>query len=60
MPLFSKSRVAYPTPPNQFTEAVPEKGNGAVKFAYGVAGAVVGAAAVALAKRDGDKDDDKV
>lgn len=59
VPLFSKSRVAYPTPPNQFTEAVPEKGKGAVKFAYGVAGAAVGAAVVALAKRDGNEEDKK-
>ena len=59
MPLFTKSKVAYPTPPNQFTEAVPERGNGAVKFAYGVAGAAVGAAVVAVAKRDGDKEDQK-
>ncbi len=56
-PLFSKARVSFPTPPLQFTEAVPEKGGGAKSFAYGVAGAAVGATAVALANTRG-KDED--
>ncbi|WP_051309612.1 hydrogenase small subunit [Desulfogranum japonicum] len=52
-PLFSKARVSFPTPPRQFTEAVPEKGGGAKSFAYGVAGVAVGATAVALANLRG-------
>lgn len=57
-PLFSRAKVAYPTPPMQFTDAVPEKGEGASGFAYGVAGAAVGAAAVALATRGGKGDNE--
>ena len=56
VPLFSKAKVSYPTPPMQFTDAVPEKGAGAKGFAYGVAGVAVGAAAVALANRGGKED----
>lgn len=56
-PLFSKAKVIFPTPPAQQVDAVPEKGGGAKSFAYGVAGAAVGAAAVALSQRRG-KDDD--
>lgn len=56
-PLFSKAKVIYPTPPLQFTEAVPEKGGGAKGFAYGVAGAAIGAAAVALTLRGGSEED---
>jgi hydrogenase small subunit len=55
-PLFSKAKVIFPTPPAQQVDAVPEKGSGAQKFAYGVAGAAVGAVAVALSTRGG-KDD---
>ncbi len=56
-PLFSKAKVIFPTPPAQHPEALPTKGSGAKNFAYGVAGAAVGAAAVALAQRGGDKED---
>lgn len=56
-PLFSKARVSFPTPPLQFTEAVPEKGSGAEGFAYGVAGAAVGAAAVALSNLRGGNEE---
>nr|WP_321465230.1 hydrogenase small subunit [uncultured Desulfobulbus sp.] len=56
-PLFSKAKVIFPTPPAQPPEALPAKGSGAKNFAYGVAGAAVGAAAVALAQRGGDKED---
>ncbi len=55
-PLFSKAKVTSPTPPFAFNDAVPEKGGGAKGFAYGVGGAVLGAAAVALAKKDGKED----
>ena len=55
-PLFSKAKVVFPTPPAGQTDAVPEKGSGAKGFAYGVAGAAIGAAAVALTKRDGKED----
>ncbi len=57
-PLFSKAKVSFPTPPMQFTEAVPEKGSGAKAFAYGVAGTAIGATAVALANaRSKDEED---
>ena len=55
-PLFSKAKVIFPTPPTQPISAVPEKGGGAKSFAYGVAGAAIGAAAVALTKRGGKED----
>ena len=55
-PLFSKAKVIFPTPPAQPISAVPEKGGGAKNFAYGVAGAAIGAAAVALTKRGGKED----
>jgi hydrogenase small subunit len=55
-PLFSKAKVIFPTPPAQQVDAVPEKGSGAGKFAYGVAGAAVGAVAVALSTRGGKGD----
>ena len=55
-PLFSKAKVIFPTPPTQPISAVPEKGGGAKNFAYGVAGAAIGAAAVALTKRGGKED----
>ncbi|WP_448871414.1 hydrogenase small subunit [Desulfobulbus propionicus] len=56
-PLFSKAKVIFPTPPAQHPETVPPKGSGAKSFAYGVAGAAVGAAAVALSQRGGNKED---
>ena len=52
-PLFSKAKVIFPTPPAQQPDAVPQKGGGAKNFAYGVAGAAIGAAAVALSQRGG-------
>lgn len=55
-PLFSKAKVIFPTPPAQHTSAVPDKGGGGKSFAYGVAGAALGAAAVALTKRGGKED----
>lgn len=57
VPLFTKAKVVFPTPPAQQPDAVPPKGPGAKGFAYAVAGAAVGAAAVALSKRDGKGDD---
>lgn len=56
-PLFSKAKVIFPTPPAQQVDAVLEKSSGAKSFAYAVAGAAVGATAVALSQRRG-KDDD--
>lgn len=55
-PLFSKAKVIFPTPPAGHVEATPPKGGGAKNFAYGVAGAAIGAAAVALSKRGGKED----
>ncbi|MDY0390951.1 MAG: hydrogenase small subunit [Desulfobulbus oligotrophicus] len=57
VPLFTKAKVVFPTPPAQQPATVPEKGSGAKNFAYGVAGAAVGAAAVALSQRGGKGDD---
>ncbi|MGE4558855.1 MAG: hydrogenase small subunit, partial [Desulfobulbus sp.] len=56
-PLFSKAKVVFPTPSAQHPDATPPRGSGAKNFAYGVAGAAVGAAAVALAQRGGGKED---
>jgi hydrogenase small subunit len=55
-PLFSKAKVVFPTPPAQQPDAVPPKGGGAKGFAYGVAGAAIGATAVALSQRGGKED----
>ena len=55
-PLFSKAKVVFPTPPAQQPDATPPKGEGGKKFAYGVAGAAVGAVAVALSTRGGKGD----
>ena len=55
-PLFAKAKVVFPTPPAQQPDTIPPKGGGAKNFAYGVAGAAVGAAAVALSMRGGKGD----
>ena len=52
-PLFSKAKVVFPTPPARQPESIPPAGGGAKSFAYGVAGAAIGAAAVALTQRGG-------
>lgn len=56
-PLHSLAKPGFITPPLKFSGAVPEKGDGATSFAYGVAGAAVGAATVALATGLGKKKD---
>lgn len=56
-PLHSPARPLYVTPPLQFTSATPEKGKGASVLAAGVAGAAIGAGAVALGINLGKKDE---
>lgn len=55
-PLFAKAKVVFPTPPAHQPDTIPPKGGGAKNFGYGVAGAAVGATAVALTMRGGKGD----
>ncbi len=55
-PLHSPARPLYITPPTQFASATPEKGAGASTLAAAVAGAAIGAGAVAVGTNLGKKD----